>query len=192
MFAQAGSFLVDVVFGLFTYAFLLRFYMQLMRAPYRNPLGQATVAVTDWAVKPVRRALPGFRGVDWATLLLAYLAQFLWLLMLGFVVAPMLRGGSAIVVILALAAVELLKASLWILIVAVFVQAVLSWIAPDGPLSGVLNALTFRFLAPLRRLIPPIGGALDLSPLIVLVLANLALMIPVRWLEAAVLGLGAS
>ena len=192
MFAQAGSFLVDVVFGLFTYAFLLRFYMQLMRAPYRNPLGQATVAVTDWAVKPVRRALPGFRGVDWATLLLAYLAQFLWLLMLGFVVAPMLRGGSAIVVILALAAVELLKASLWILIVSVFVQAVLSWIAPDGPLSGVLNALTFRFLAPLRRLIPPIGGALDLSPLIVLVLANLALRIPVRWLEAAVLGLGAS
>ncbi len=46
--------------------------------------------------------------------------------------------------------IELLKAALWILIVAVFLQALLSWVAPDGPLAGVLNALTFRFLAPIR------------------------------------------
>jgi YggT family protein len=52
----------------------------------------------------------------------------------------------------------------------------------------VLNALTFRFLAPIRRLIPPIGGTLDLSPLIVIVLAQLALMLPVHWLETLVAG----
>ena len=56
--------------------------------------------------------------------------------------------------------------------------------SPDGPLSGLLNALTFRFLAPIRRTIPPIGGTLDLSPLIVIVLAPLLLMLPVTWLES--------
>jgi YggT family protein len=85
-----------------------------------------------------------------------------------------------------LACVALLKAMLWLLIVAVFAQAVLSWTAPDGPLAGVLNALTFRFLAPIRRAIPPLGGTLDLSPLILIVLAQLALMLPVRWLEEAI------
>src|SRR4030095_10889604 len=85
--------------------------------------------------------------------------------------------------------VELLKAMLWLLIIIVFAQAILSWTAPDGPFAGVLNALTFRFSAPTRRLVPPLGGTLDLSPLIVIVLAQLALMLPVRWLEGAVVTL---
>ena len=45
--------------------FLLRFVMQWLRAPFRNPLGQAVVALTDWAVKPLRRVLPGCKGLDW-------------------------------------------------------------------------------------------------------------------------------
>jgi len=53
---------------------------------------------------------------------------------------------------------------------------VLSWVAPDGPLSGLLNALTFPFLRPIRRVIPPVGGVLDLSPLIVIVIAQLILL----------------
>ncbi len=63
------------------------------------------------------------------------------------------------------------------------VHAVLSWVAPDGPISGLLNALAFPFLRPIRRVVPPLGGTLDLSPLIVIVLAQLALMIPIPWLE---------
>jgi YggT family protein len=61
-------------------------------------------------------------------------------------------------------------------------------VAPDGPVAGLLNALTYRFLAPVRRIVPPLGGTLDLSPLIVIVLAQLALMLPVHWLETVVLG----
>ncbi len=94
--------------------------------------------------------------------------------------------GTLVAALAALAVIELLKAALWILIIAVFLQALLSWVAPDGPLAGVLNALTFRFLAPIRRVIPPLGGVLDLSPLIVIVLAQLVLMLPVAWLEQAV------
>ena len=59
---QALRFLLDTVFGLFIYAFLLRFMMQWLRAPFRNPLGQAVTALTDWAVKPLRRVLPGLQG----------------------------------------------------------------------------------------------------------------------------------
>ena len=83
------------------------------------------------------------------------------------------------------ALVELVKATLWIMIGAIFVQAILSWVAPDGPLAGVLNALTFRVLAPIRRVVPPLGGTLDLSPLIAIVIGQLVLMLPVAWLEQA-------
>jgi YggT family protein len=186
MFEQAIKLLLDTFFGLFTYAFLLRFLMQWLRAPFRNPLGQALVALTDWAVKPLRRVLPGFRGFDWSTLILAWLAQYCWLVALALVVGPGSVAGSTLAALALLAIVELLKASLWLLFIAVFVQAILSFVAPDGPLAGLLNALTWRFLHPIRRVVPPLGGTLDLSPLIVIVLVQLALILVVPPLEALV------
>jgi YggT family protein len=186
MLEQALRFLLDTAFGLLTYAFLLRFAMQWLRAPFRNPLGQAVVALTDWAVKPVRRVVPGYRGLDGSTLLLAWLGEFAWLVALHLVGGRGPFGGALAATLALLACVLLVKAALWLLIIAVFAQAILSWTAPDGPFAGVLNALTFRFLAPIRRLIPPLGGTLDLSPLIVIVLAQLALMLAVPWLEGAV------
>jgi YggT family protein len=145
-------------------------------------------ALTDWAVKPLRKVLPGFRGYDWASLVVAWVLQALWLTALSALTGPIsaLASGSTAGLIAVLAVVELIKAALWVVIVAVFVQALLSWIAPDGPLAGVLNALTFPLLAPIRRVLPPLGGVLDLSPLIVIVLAQLVLMLLVAWLEQTV------
>jgi YggT family protein len=159
-----------------------------MRAPFRNPVGQAVTVLTDWAVKPVRKILPGYGGYDWASLVVAWLLQALWLAALMAISASVdaMLSGATVGFIAAFAVIELVKAALWIVIVAVFVQAILSWVAPDGPLAGVLNALTFPLLMPIRRVIPPLGGALDLSPLIVIVLAQLVLMLPVAWLEQAV------
>ena len=188
MLTDALRFLLNVAFGLVVYTALLRFIMQWMRAPFRNPVGQAVTVLTDWAVKPVRKILPGYGGYDWASLVVAWVLQALWLAALMAISAPvsaMLSGATA-GFIAAFAVIELVKAAIWIVIVAVLVQAVLSWVAPDGPLAGVLNALTFPLLMPIRRVIPPLGGALDLSPLIVIVLAQLVLMLPVAWLEQSV------
>ena len=184
MLATALAFLIDVVFDLLTYALLLRLVMQLMRAPFRNPLGQALMALTDWAVKPLSKILPGWRGVDWASVVAVYVSQFLWLAALHVALGAGFSLAGPLLPFLALAAViALLKALLWLAIIVVFVQAILSWVAPDGPLAGLLNAMTFPFLRPLRRVIPPIGGTLDLTPLVLIVILQLVLMLPVRWLE---------
>jgi YggT family protein len=185
---DALRFLLNVALGLVVYTALLRFIMQWMRAPFRNPVGQAVTVLTDWAVKPVRKILPGYGGYDWASLVVAWLLQALWLAALMAISAPVsaMLSGATVGFIAAFAVIELVKAAIWIVIVAVLVQAVLSWVAPDGPLAGVLNALTFPLLMPIRRVVPPLGGALDLSPLIVIVLAQLVLMLPVAWLEQTV------
>ena len=188
MWTDALRFLINVVFGFVVYAALLRFMMQWLRAPFRNPLGRAVAALTDWAVKPVRKVIPGYRGYDWASLVIAWLLQALWLAALMALTGPELSG-SLVGLIATLAVVELIKAALWIVIGTVFLQALLSWVAPDGPLAGVLNALTFPLLTPVRRVVPPLGGALDLSPLIVIVLAQLVLILPVAWLEQTVVQL---
>ena len=189
MFDPAIKFLLDTAFGLLTYAFLLRFAMQWLRAPFRNPVGQALTALTDWAVKPLRRALPGFRGIDWSTLLLAWIAQYAWLVAVALLLSRGGLDGTALLTLAVLAVVMLIKAAVWLLIIVVLAQAILSWVAPDGPLAGLLNALTYRFLSPIRRRLPPLGGTLDLSPLIVIVLAQLVLMLPLQWLEGMALTL---
>ena len=186
---QAIRYLLDVVFGLSTYALLLRFAMQVLRAPFRNPLGQAVIALTDWIVKPLRRVLPGWKGIDWASLLATFLFQFLWLLSYSLVFGGFDLRGIGVPFLLVATLIALVKAALWLLIVVVVVQAILSWFAPDGPLSGLLNALTFPFLRPIRRILPPIGGTLDLSPLVVVVIAQLLLMTAVPFLESSLTSL---
>jgi YggT family protein len=143
------------------------------------------VALTDWIVKPLRRVLPGWKGLDWASRVATFLFQFLWLLAYRLLFGGFDVLGVGILFLLAATVIALVKAMLWLLIVVVLVQAVLSWVAPDGPLAGLLNALTFPFLRPIRKVLPPIGGTLDLSPLVVIVIAQLLLITAVPALERA-------
>jgi YggT family protein len=71
---------------------------------------------------------------------------------------------------------DLLRYSLYILVFAVIVQAVLSWVNPYTPLAPVFDALTRPFLRPLRRFVPPLGGV-DLTPLILIVILYVLLIV---------------
>ena len=184
MIASALAFILQTIFGLFTLVLLLRFYLQLTRAPFQNPVSQAVVAVTNFIVKPVRRIIPGYRVIDLTTLLLAYLTQFILLLLLRWLGDfPFLVAGSGIwISLFGLALVEILKLSIYIFLYAVIAQAILSWINPYNQLTPLLDALTRPILAPLRRLIPTAGG-FDFSPIIVFIVAQLLIMLVITPLE---------
>ncbi|MBI4290670.1 MAG: YggT family protein [Betaproteobacteria bacterium] len=186
MFSQIGQFLIETLFGFFVFLLLLRFYMQRLRAPFRNPVGEFVTALTNWMVLPARRVIPALFGLDLATLVLAWLAQGLsWILVLslkGMALAG--TAGIAFGAIAALAAVDLLRLSLYLLIGVVLVQVILSWVNPHTPLAPVFDALTRPFYRVFRRFIPPIGG-IDLVPLVVLVIAQV-LLIPVATLTQTV------
>lgn len=174
-------FLLETVLGLFSLALLLRFYMQLLRAPYQNPLSQFLIAVTDFIVRPARRIIPGFRGMDMATLVLAWLTKLLLLagvLMLqGYNLSS--TAGIAAAGLGALALVEIIKTTLYILMVAIIIQAILSWINPYSPLAPLLDSFTRPVLGIIRNRIAPIGNV-DLSPLLVLIVIQLLLFMVAR------------
>ncbi|MHB1099746.1 MAG: YggT family protein [Burkholderiales bacterium] len=190
MLNQGMLFLLDTVFGLFIIALLLRFYLQLMRAPYGNPLSPFLIALTDFLVRPTRRIVPGLWGLDLATLLLAWVIEFfvlaatLWLNGM----APHPYTPATFLVLLLLSATELLKQSIHIFMLVLIIQAVLSWVNPYTPISGVLNSLSKPFLNFFQRKLPPVGNV-DLSPLFVLILFQLVLTIPVAWMESILYGM---
>jgi len=190
MLGNALIFIAQVVFGLLTLTLLLRFYLQWVRAPYRNPLADFVNALTDFMVRPARRVLPGLWGIDLPTLLLAWLIQLLeWLIVLqvrGFRFGAEI--GMALVGITAVAAVAVLQMLVYIVLFSTLLQAVLSWINPGSPIAPLLDAMTRPFLRMFRRNIPPIGNV-DLSPLFLMVACQLMLMLPIAWLESVALRL---
>lgn len=186
MFDNALNFLLDSVISLFLLALLLRFYLQLVRAPYNNPLSQFVIAFTNFLVKPARRIIPGLRGYDLATLAVAWLSAFVLKLMpywLGLLEGLNLLGKTKIYLAFAyLATLYLFKISVYILMGAVIIQAILSWINPYSPIGPVVDSLTRPFLKPLQKWVPLVGGV-DLSPLIMLLACQIILMFPVAYLE---------
>jgi YggT family protein len=182
MFAQAIAFVIDALGSLFVLAALVRFWMQAFRAPARNPLAQFTMALTDFAVRPLRRVIPGAFNLDWASLVVALLAEFLLQVVLLFV-----AGGSPsaeiLPVLLFLSFVKLIRLSIYVFMGAVILQALLSWVNPHHPVAPFFLALTRPFMRPFQRAIPPIGGV-DITPVLVLIAFQLVLMLPVAWLES--------
>jgi YggT family protein len=182
MMTNALAYLLETIFNLFVLAALLRFYMQILRAPFRNPFAVFVVALTDFAVKPLRRIIPGLGGYDWASLIVAWLVELL-LLVLLYAIAYQAVPGSTLPALLFLAFIKLIRLSIYLLIGVVIVQAILSWVSPYHPMMPFFDTLTRPFLKPVRSILPTIGGV-DLSPLVLLIVCQLILMVPVTWLEA--------
>lgn len=175
---NALLFLVKTITDLYLLAFLLRFILQWVRADYYNPLAQLVLKVTSPLVLPARRMLPSVGGVDFPTLvvLIALQAIVTWLL-LSLAGASVPAGQFVYFVIL-----RLVSLTLWFYLVAILIYAVLSWIGPrhESPIGSMLAEVVEPVLAPLRRILPPIGG-LDLSPLVALLIlqaVTIALPLP--------------
>jgi YggT family protein len=171
MFSQIAVFLVDTLFTFFVFLLLARFHFQWLRAPFHNPAGEFVLVATSWMVMPVRRVIPGLRGYDIPTLLLAWLLQGLSL----FAQIAIMGGEPRLIPVVAVAFVDLVRYSIYILVFALVVQAVMSWFRSHSPFAPVLEALTRPFLRPFRKLIPPMGG-FDLTPLVLLVLLQVVLI----------------
>lgn len=171
-------FLIDTLLGLFSLALLLRFYFQLLRVPYYNNISQFLIAVTDFIVRPARRFIPGWKGLDLSTLILAWLVECIILVTVYSNQGYDFGGNlvTAVGVIGLMGIVEIIRTTLYIVLFMIIAQAVVSWINPYSPIAPLLNTFTQPFLAVFRRRIPPIANV-DLSPLFALIVIQLLLMV---------------
>ena len=175
---QILVFLLDTILGLLSLALLLRFYFQLLRVPYYNSVSQFLIAATDFIVRPARRIIPGWSGMDMATLVLAWIFECIILVSIfmiqGYDFEVNLIASLGVIGLLGL--VEIVKTTLYIVLIMIIMQAVLSWVNPHSPMAPLLDSFTRPFLAVFRKRIPPIANV-DLSPLFVLILIQVLLMV---------------
>jgi len=160
-------FIINAVAQLYLFVLLLRLLLPWRGADFRNPIAQAILKITSPVVVPLRRIIPPFGRLDTATVLVAFIIQYLLIL-----VILLIYGQSAgFLEIAATALVDLVLLTLRLFVFAIIIRVILSWIAPGGynPATAIIHTLTDRVLMPFRRIIPPLGG-LDLSPLAAIIL----------------------
>jgi len=171
-FSNAGLFLLNVIFGLYIFAVLLRFLLQLVRADFYNPIARFLVAITNPPLKPLRRVIPGMYGIDLASLVLLLLLELVFQTLL----AMLLSQSATAATLLVRGIFDLLHSTLNIYLFGILIMVILSWINPyPNALSQLLGRLTEPLLRPARRAIPPFSG-IDLSPMLVMVGIALAQM----------------
>lgn len=177
------SYLVQTVLSLYLVAMLLRFLLQLVRADFYNPISQFLVKVTNPLVVPLRRVLPGYGGIDVASLALALLIQAISIVSLLALYGAGLPGVLSLLIWSVLGLTGLLVN---IYFFALLAMIILSWVAPGSghPAIFLLYQITEPVMAPFRKLLPSAGG-IDFSPILVFILINV-IQIALRHLAGSV------
>ncbi len=162
---NATVFLITTVFNLYLMVVLLRLWLQMAKADFYNPFSQFVVKATHPIVKPMRRIIPSVGSFDLATLLLAIIVAAL-----KYVVLKAIFGGNLNpVALIIVSCIDVLKEFLSLVFWVLILRAVLSWVSQGrNPIEHVMQQLTEPFLAPIRKVLPPMGG-LDLSVLVAII-----------------------
>lgn len=166
---SAVVFIINAFASLYLLVLLLRFWLPLLHADFRNPLAQGILKLTSPLVVPLRRIVPAVGRVDTATVLVAFILQYLVILLL-----LLILGASAGFAAIALTALlKLVVLSINLFVYAIFIRIILSWIAPGqiNPATAIITTLTEPVMQPFRRVIPPLGG-FDISPIFAIILLS--------------------
>lgn len=179
----AAVYVLQTLGSLYLLIVLLRFILQLVRADFYNPLSQFAVKATKPLLNPLRKVIPGFGGLDLASLVLALLVQLLLMIL-----TLLLMGygfGALLPQLLVWAVIGVTALFVKIFFFALIASVILSWVAPHShnPGAQLVNQLCEPLLMPIRRILPNLGG-LDISPIFAFIALNLVDMLVIRNLAA--------
>lgn len=159
------NFLINTVFDLYLMIILIRVWLQVARADFYNPFSQMVVKATQPIVGPLRRIIPSLGGWDLATIVFAFIIACLKIVSLSLVLESPINLQVVLISGLLILIKAVFKVIFWVLVL----RAIMSWVSKgQNPIEAVMIQLSEPLLAPVRRVIPPIGG-LDLSMVVVLI-----------------------
>jgi YggT family protein len=164
MITDIARFLLEILGSLLVALLVLRAWMRYIGMPPRNPVAQFTYAMTSWLVGPLSRALPSRSRIDWASILSALAVTLLLVLAMRAIVGVPIPWDILVLAALRQLAIWTLNVVVWVTIIYV----VISWVNPRAPFAPAFELLLRPLLAPIRRVVPTVGG-FDLSPMVLLI-----------------------
>lgn len=175
---NAVIFVSKTLIDLYILAYVVRLVLQWARADFYNPLSQFIVRITNPLVLTGRRVFPAIGRLDTASLVAVIVLEILAVSFLYWLIAGALPRQPAQILLYAL--LRTIVAILNLFFFAILIRVLLSWISPGAhsPVTAVIWSVTEPLMAPMRRLIPAVGG-LDISPIFILIgVQALRMLIP--------------
>ena len=175
---QVGSALAQIfntIAGLYLLFVVARFLLQLAKADFYNPISQAVFRATDPVVRVLRSFIPGYKGVDFSSLILAFIVQFI-----AISVTILLYGGAipSVGFIITWSFIGVLNFIILFYYYALIASIIMSFVMMFSgnmnphPILLLVWQITEPIMAPFRRVIPPMGG-LDFSPIFIFLIIGL-------------------
>ena len=175
---QVGSALAQIfntIAGLYLLLVVARFLLQLAKADFYNPISQAVFRATDPVVRIFRSFIPGYKGIDFSSLILAFIVQFI-----AISVTILLYGGAipSVGFIITWSFIGVLNFIILFYYYALIASIVMSFVMMFSgnmnphPILLLVLQITEPIMAPFRRVIPPMGG-LDFSPIFIFLIIGL-------------------
>ena len=175
---QVGSALAQIfntIAGLYLLFVVARFLLQVAKADFYNPISQAVFKATDPVVRVLRSFIPGYKGVDFSSLILAFIVQFI-----AISVTVLLYGGTipSIGFIITWSFIGVLNFIILFYYYALIASIVMSFVMMFSgnmnphPILLLVWQITEPIMAPFRKVIPPMGG-LDFSPIFIFLIIGL-------------------
>jgi YggT family protein len=128
-------------------------------------IGSYVLPLSNWIVIPLRRVIPSIGRFDVASFLAAYLLILVKVAILLWISGVFLPSLSWLMI----AFIDLLDLILSGLVGLVFVSVILSWVSAGSQIQYLVSLLVNPLIAPIRKVLPNFG-ALDLSPLALLLI----------------------
>ena len=174
-FAEAIIFLVKLFFDIYILALILRYLLTIVRVDSLNPLSTLIMKATNPLLKPLRRTIPGYFGIDWASIISLFLVQAIEIILVTLIITGGIPAFSGLTM---LTIAYLLRTILYIYLFIIIIQVIISWINPNvyNPITTIMHQISEPILKPIRQFIPSSGG-LDFSPLVALIIINLLMIL---------------
>jgi len=168
---SSAALIFSTLTGIYLLAVLLRFLLQVAKADFYNPVSQSVIKITDPMVRILRTFIPGYRGIDFSSLVLAFAVQAT-----AICVLIILYGGSipGVGYIITWAFVGVVLFIINIYYYAILASIIMSFVmmfsgsTSPHPLLLLVWQLTEPIMAPVRKIIPSMGG-LDFSPIFIFI-----------------------
>jgi len=178
---NAGLFLINTLFDLYLLILMVRIILAWAHADYYNPFTQIIIKLTKPVIDPLRKIIPNYAGIEFATLATIFIIEIIKFSLIGIITIGMPKHILGLVV---LAGADIIKLLLNTFFYAILLQAILSWIQPGySPTARILAQLTSPIMRPIQRIMPPISG-FDLSPIPAMIILQLLIILLIGPLQA--------
>ena len=173
--SSSAILIFNALAGIYLLAVLLRFLLQLAKADFYNPVSQSVVKITDPAVRIFRSFIPGYKGIDFSSLVLALVVEAVAICCLILLTGNPIPGIGYVITWSLFGVLYFITNIYFYAIIASIIMSFVMLFSGNmnpHPILRLIWQLTEPVMTPIRKVIPPMGG-LDFSPIFIFIAIQL-------------------